>query len=540
MTGLSREERSSLVEVADKILKGKEPTSITAYGSKVAGYARPDSDYDLIVTVRKFTGRVQYKYAKEPIHASALIVEDRLFTDDASKAYLGEFVSGRLLNVYEPILNDEFVRASEVSYKKRVIAESLLELSSEYGEFTQDLVFPMDYFLFDKLHKRAMIYPPALYSYVKTYTCDTAKENREFTLRGFAEAADSLASQGIVTVSRGDVKVVAEKMKGNALSRVLSLLNLTTRGVTQYAVHGFAGRVGPSVFKNEALSKLKRMREKVEPPEELQHPRRLLKLDEGVLFEGSESIRGELAKVCGFKDYKYEEKSLGQLYSTTKMVTLRGSEERKFVVKYFADIRSVKWALLGLWASGRKFSMFPQSRLHREYVALRKLKERGVISPAIVGVSLKEKILVRAYVEGNLLSDEIEAVLKNRKSDLTDVARYGRALAQVHRAGFAIGDAKASNVIIQNGKVYIADLEQSLENGDAAWDVAEFLYYTAKLSMKEEKMRVVADEFLKAYVDENGREIVARARNTKYLTPFRPFLTLPMVKTIREVMAKYS
>ena len=77
------------------------------------------------------------------------------------------------------------------------------------------------------------------------------------------------------------MKVVAEKMKGNALSRMLSLLNLTTRGVTQYAVHGFAGRVGPSVFKNEALSKLKRMREKVEPPEELQHPRRLLKLDEG-------------------------------------------------------------------------------------------------------------------------------------------------------------------------------------------------------------------------------------------------------------------
>jgi Kae1-associated kinase Bud32 len=537
---LSGEEREALIHIAEESVNGKRITSICAYGSKVAGYAKPDSDYDLIIAVKKFPAKIRYRYMEDSLNASALIVDDRLLEEDALKASLGEFVAGRFLNIYEPMMNDEFLEHIETAYKKRVIAEALLELTSEYGEFAQDLIIPLEYFLFDKLHKRATVYPPALYSYVRTYTCKFGLENKEFTLKGFREAATSLASEGVISIDERSVRIVGDKLKGGALTRAYSILNLTTRGVWQYAVHGYAGRVGLGVFKKEALSKLKRMREKVEPSSELQNPKKLLRLDEGVVFDEGAKIVEELAKIGGFKEYVYDEKNLGQLYSTTKVIAIKGFDSESFVIKHFADIRSIKWALLNIWSLARKFSTSPLSRLHREYSASRFLRERGINTPRIIGVAIRDKVLVREYINGEPLSEVIKEVLKGKSSDVKSVSDFGRVIAKVHRLGFALGDAKASNVIVKGEEIYLADLEQAIENGDMAWDIAEFLYYTAKLSWKEEGMRRIAEEFLRAYSEENGTEIITRARSSKYLTPFRPFLTNQMARTIKEALAKYS
>ena len=186
---------------------------------------------------------MRYRYVDAPVKASALIVRDELFLSDAKKASLGEFVSGRLLNVHLPLLNAEFTREAEVESKKRVIAEAIYELSSQNGEFSQDLIIPLDYFLFDKLHKRAMIYPPVLYSYIKTYTCPSApREQGVSSLDGFREAAKLLASQGFFELHGDRVRLVSEKLKGKSFARLLALFNLTKRGVRQYAVHGYAGQ----------------------------------------------------------------------------------------------------------------------------------------------------------------------------------------------------------------------------------------------------------------------------------------------------------
>ena len=268
---LDADETRKLLEVADDVVGDNgRALAVAAYGSKVAGYGRPDSDYDIIVVAKKFKGRIRYQYVTSPVTASALVVEESLLESDAVKAYLGEFVSGRLLNVYEPILNGDIFRKAELESKKRVLAEEILELGSQHGEFAQDLLIPLEYFLFDKLHKRALIYPPALYSYVKTYTCPSGDENKAFTLEGFAQAALSLQSSGVLKVEadgmgRPHVRILGEGLRSTAFASLLSLFNLTRRGVRQYAVHGYAGRVGFSVFKDEALSKVKRMQEKVGP-----------------------------------------------------------------------------------------------------------------------------------------------------------------------------------------------------------------------------------------------------------------------------------
>ena len=537
---LDEREKEKLIDLAGRLVKGR-PTSVAAYGSKVAGYARPDSDYDIIVTAPKFPGRIRYKYVDSPVRASALVVEDDLFMGDALRASLGEFVAGRLLNAHQALLNEEFVREAEVESKRRVIAETLLETSNQYGEFSQDLVIPFDYFLFDKLHKRAMIYPPALYSYVKTYTCALASENRASSLDGFREASKTLVSQGFIEVDYGSVRIVSERLKSKTFAKLLALFNLTSRGVRQYAVHGYAGRVGLNVVKDEALSKVRRMQVKAEPPPELNQPKSLLGLPEGFVVAKTGDAIQKLADDHGFEDYTYKGKSLGEVYSTARIITLKGSEEVDYVFKHFADIRSMKWAFLNIWSLSMKFSMSPQARMHREYSASIKLREAGIRTPRIVGAALDDKVLVREFVEGETLSKIIDDVLKGKSSDVLDVERYGEVLARIHRAGFALGDAKAENVIMRKGEACITDLEQAVEDGDQPWDVAEFLYYTGKLSLKEEGIRAVANAFLDGYEMIGGKGgNITKARTAKYLTPFRALLTPPILKAVRDAFDAHA
>ena len=538
---LTAEERSTLGGIASSMVGSSSIAGLAAYGSKVAGYARPDSDYDLIVVPKRFREGIRYRYVEEPVAASALIVDEQLLAQDAQSSLLGEFVVGRLLNVYEAIANPKLFIGIELDYKKRVLTEALLELSEDYGEFCRHLIVPYDYFLFEKLAKRAAMYPPALYSYVQTYTCPLGAENRGISMEGFASAAESLASRGFLSASPAGVTMVPEKMKGDAFTKVQSIFSLTTRGLTQYAVHGYAGRVGLSVYGREAQSKLKRMREAPRPIPELEKPRSLLKLEEGVMIPDASLLEKELAGLLGFTTYSTRERDIGDPYSTTRVLTfIDGHRESSVVVKSYSDIRSLKWALLSIWAAAaNKFSMTPMARLDREYAMTRSLRKNGVLVPAILAVAPGERVLVKEFISGQVLSSVVDGLLKGSSEGMGHVSAYADLLAKVHAAGLAIGDAKASNVVVSSRGLYLTDLEQSVAGGDMAWDLAEFLYYTAKLSTREEAMSGVARAFLGSYVSSGSRETVAKARSPKYYRPFQPFITPGMVRMLRELMREF-
>jgi len=539
---LTNGELLTLGGIASTLVDPSSITALCAYGSKVAGYARPDSDYDMIVVSKGFREGIRYKYVGHPLHTSALIVDEQLLRDDADTSYLGEFVVGRLLNVYDPITNPEFLRSVEVEYKKRVIVEALLELSSDYGDFGRHLVVPHDYFLFQKLSKRAAVYPPALYSYIQTYTCGLGPENRAISVAGFASAAEALAPRGFLVPYVSGVRLLPDKMKGDAFTKVQSIFSQTTRGVTQYAVHGYAGRVGLSVLRREAQSKLKRMRENTPPPPELQRPRSLLKLEEGVVIPDASLLVKRLAQLLGFTTYSTKERYIGEPYSTTRILTFRDSaQEKSVVVKNYADVRSLKWALVGIWASAaNKFSMAPLARLDREYGMTGKLRTAGVQVPAIIAVAPDERVLVKEFIGGPTLGSVIEGLLKGGADGIDSVSAYATLMAKVHSADLALGDAKASNVVVSPQGLFVTDLEQAVPAGDKAWDVAEFLYYTSKLSNREEAMKRVARAFLESYAKSGDRATISRAKGSKYFRPFQPFLTPGMAKMLREQMEEFS
>jgi tRNA A-37 threonylcarbamoyl transferase component Bud32 len=211
------------------------------------------------------------------------------------------------------------------------------------------------------------------------------------------------------------------------------------------------------------------------------------------------------------------------------------------VVKNYTDVRSLKWALLGIWAStANKFSTAPVSRMDREYGMTLALQGMGIMVPSVIAVAPGERILVKEYISGPTLSNMINGMLKGSDEGSTQVSAYGRLMARVHGEGIALGDAKPSNVIVSGEGLYLTDLEQAYPGGDQAWDIAEFLFYTAKLSNREDGMKKVATLFLEDYVRTGDRSKVERARGQKYFGPFRPFLTPGMAKMLRDLLSSYA
>jgi predicted nucleotidyltransferase len=134
---LKEEERNLVIEAFKEMTKGKEILAACAYGSRIAGYAKEDSDYDVIVVLNNYKPKIRYNYIKKVIDLAALVVDSKSLTKDAEEASLGEFVAGRLLNVYEALMGREFIRNVEIKLKRRVAFEILDEVVLSYGDFYQ-------------------------------------------------------------------------------------------------------------------------------------------------------------------------------------------------------------------------------------------------------------------------------------------------------------------------------------------------------------------------------------------------------------------
>ena len=510
--------------------------AIAAYGSKVAGYAKPGSDYDILVAIEKPKEKVRYVYENcKGLNLSMLLVDEKALIKDAEKAELGEFVVGRLLNPYLPLVNEEYWRRVEVAFKKRVIKEELGELADEFKEMALYLKIPLKYFLFSKLKKRATIYPPALYSYAMTYSGPRGKDNLRSTLEGFKEATKDLISEGLIE-EEGDAYRLTEKglsiLKSPFFKRKVIQIE---RGIKQYLVHGIAGKVGFDVVLKETYSKISRASRFYELPRDLREPKLSLSLIEGDLVF-KEGWLEKLGESLGLSKYfKVEVRPMGSFFSTTYLYKLRDrGKEEKVVVKKFLDFWSIKWIIVGMIAKPiRPFGVKPMTRLEKEYAACIELRKAGILTPKILLVSLRDRVLVKEYVEGKSLSDFLKLFF-SKGEGVDEISAFVQTLSHAHKIGFGIGDTKPENVIITKGKPLLVDLEQAERGGDPSWDVAEFLYYSCWYAPSKDKAEKLAKLFVKKYFYDE--EVLRNAAKEKYVLPFRTIAPDNMIEAIREVL----
>ncbi len=166
--------------------------------------------------------------------------------------------------------------------------------------------------------------------------------------------------------------------------------------------------------------------------------------------------------------------------------------------------------------------------------------------PRIIFVSPKERILLEEFIDGMSLDGLIKRSLTMaiEGGGESILRRVGKEIAKVHNLGVALGDCKPENIIItRNGEIYFLDLEQAARDGDQAWDIAEFLYYSghyvSPLSMRE--ARDMVREFVGGYLDGGGNpKNIEKAASARYMRIFifftPPHIILAISNTCKEIL----
>lgn len=546
MASLAPEEHAIVDRSIARIAKGRAVTAACVYGSKAAGYARPDSDIDLLVVLDDYRYKIKYSYFKESgAHISALLVDRDALENDASRGYLGEFVVGRLLHVYRPVVNAAFLEKVERACKRRVILEELHELVKTTGALATEISFPLEYVLFSKIKRRATLYPAAAYSYYRTYGDG---RNLRAALGGYKDAlADIMAMDGelfVETVGDDNTMRISEKRISIAKGEPSLRIAKRMREFSSYFIHSYAGRQMFHMSVIEAEAKIRRhMRQPFQFPPYMACPAcEYLELPEGLLI--SDSKRQDwldmVAKKHGISKsdkYSVSRRRTGNANIRTVLYTLDGL---RLAVKDMSKSKSVKWAALSVWtAPVKKFRVRPLLRLGYEYRALRHLRKMGLATPAIEAVVLDRKVLVLQFIEGRNVGEMIRDALAGNSADLAPLRKAGEQMARVHEAGHAFGNIKPKNVIIGGGdKLYFTDLDQFVfERGDPAWDIAEFISWGVKESMSDKAAATIVREFLSGYADAGVIKKVANSR--RYIEAFYPVLAPAVAQAIKKEMKKF-
>jgi tRNA A-37 threonylcarbamoyl transferase component Bud32/predicted nucleotidyltransferase len=537
---LGQKERVALVDAAKKLTREYAIEACCAYGSKVAGYARSDSDYDLLVVLKNYGHVIKYAYIHDSLDLSVLIVDSKALIRDAEKAALGEFVVGRLLHAYEPLENAKYFEKVETAYKKRVILEEIKELAATNALYDEILI-PPEYFLYSKVQKRAKVYPHALYSYIKTYSGSNAPRNLEASKKGFVQALKQLEEEGCVEFVNEHARIMPEKVMARKGGKASLDMSNMMRGTLSYLVHTYAGRRTLNFVKQEAMSKIKRHKKiKNDIPPELKNPKSLLRLKEGIIVDGKTWLK-ELASKMGFKDYTAKERKIGDIHAATTLYTIsENGRTEKIVAKHFASVKAVKWAAMNLWVAGiKKFQVDPSVRLNREYGAMLHMKTLGINTPEILAVAPDKRLLITRYIEGETLSDIISSVLDNKTSDMSALVQFGKLLHKLHASGCTLVDTKPSNMLVSNGRIYLTDLEQFAFSNDKAWDVICFIYYSMKFTSNIEGARKIVRALLDGYMQDGDVPVIKKSLSKKYLPAFYPALVVGVVTAVRDEIKSY-
>lgn len=541
---ITEEIRCCILTSCKDIAKSHNLISIGAYGSRVGGYAREDSDYDVILVLEDFDEFVRYYYRQiDGIQFAVLAVDKKALEMDARKGALGDFVAGRLLSPYLPLLNPEYLRSIELETKQRFATEDLDDLIIEYGEIARGLVVKIDYLVLCRMKKRATSYPPLRYSYVKMLSPELRERNMKAILEGYIEVLKRLVELNIVKLDEENIVIENEYIDNilsfKTLRRVVNLMEFSRRAFYSYVTHGRAGRVKLDVVAKELASKIKRELKIAFNRQDLEDPKNYLFLKTGgglISLSEKSSIKDFISKLESNKNVMMSPLAgaLNEVYH------IRVGNER-LVVKKFTDWFNLKWFALNVVAYGTKiFTLSGKARLSNEFGMNRLLAENGIPVPEMIHVNIQERLLVERFIEGTSILDIVrEAVrMDNITSEHKEyVIEAGRTMARMHSLDVTLGDCKPENFIVSKGIVYVLDLEQSERKGDKVWDIAEFCYYSGHYgSILSGGLQQFIKSFIEGYSQEGDKKILRKASQLGYGRVFFVWTSMSIIQGIASIL----
>ena len=535
-----------ILKVCKGVFPRAEILAVALYGSRAGGYARIDSDYDILLIIKNYLSEIRYhNNIFDKTYLSILAVDRDLLEFDAEEGGLGDFVSGRLTSPYIPLWNGEYLKKIELTVKRRFIEEDLIDLIFEYGILAKELIIKPEYLALARMRKRSRLYPPLRYSYSNMLRRDLKTKNLNNILKGYNAVLKNLEDEGYIKKVNENIFLtdhyVDKNLSSRTLKQVINVVQLGQKTINSYLAHGLAGLSSYNIIIKELTSKIKRELQSASDERELEDPKNylFLKTSKGLV---SLSERASIIEAT-MKFKKADYITVQPLGGILNEVYLVEADNEKIVAKKFTNWFGFKWFTLNLVALGSKqFTVAGKERLANEYSMNLILSEKEISVPEILFINPEDRLLLTRYINGvNVLelvrnSFHIDKLPEKQMSYARDI---GKLFAKIHSENIAIGDNKPENLIIsERDQIYIVDLEQTSQGGDIVWDMAEFLYYAGHFGLN---IRSGFLDFIKTVLEgymEGGGEVstLRSAANLLYYKSFLMWTPTSVIMKIRELL----
>jgi len=537
----------SIRHLCQEISGDSKIVAICLYGSRAGGYARSDSDFDIMLVLEGYREGLSFHTKKVgAVNAAVLAVDRGLFELDMRKGHLGEFICARMLGPYLTLENAGFLREMEIQAKKRIIQEELRDLVIEYREISHGLMVAPTYFALSRLRKRGRHYPAVLHSYKGMLRQDVRSKNLKSVLEGYEIGLQDLCKAGVFKFEN-DMIMLQEKFTDRILSRgsfekVVNVVEMSQRAFRSYLAYGRSRIGGVELIIDEIGQLLQRGPQSDSSDEQTEDPRKhlFLQTSTGMVNLNEQSSIVDVA----LKLRPGEKVAISPMAGVLNDVYLVSVGQEHLVAKRYTDWFTLKWFTINLVTLGtKKFSVMGKSRLANEYGMNRILSAEGIPVPEIIHVNIPQRMLLEKYIEGENVADLVRQV---SSSDQLSAREYelaieiGRALARVHSVDITVGDSKPENFVVsRDGQIYSLDLEQASKKGDKAWDLSEFLFYSGHYSpLMTQGLNQFIDGFIIGYLEEGERNTLRRAAGITYIKVFSIWTAPPVIFRIAEKLRK--
>ncbi len=514
---------------------------------------------DVMLVIKNFQPRIMryIKTLNEQI-IFVLAVDQWIFERDIEIGLLGEAIASELIFPHVPIYGEDYLQSKEVTLKKRLILELLQNLASNFPELTQRFQIKPQYFMYEVLLNRIRVFPLLAYDAADLFNGLTLNEVEN--LCSYNKALRQLEAEEKIYFSNDYVKM-SKRFLVECKDPRIKLLNLTKNAPRTIftSIFGTFPQLINIISQNtEAFVKSQKINwRKVPDPSYV-----FIDPQKYVFFQTSEGLVS-LSDKIDIKSYvqkmllkdqgeDIEVEPAGGMLNDVYLIKVHGmGSERKVIAKRFKDWSGFKWFPLTIWSLGaRPFAITAQTRLAKECAISEFLHNEGFNVPKILHVSNAERLIFMEYIEGESLSQAIKRIAiasehQTFEKELASIEKAGEILASVHSHNIVLGDTKPENMLVKpDGTICMIDFEQAAQDadGDKAWDVAVFLYYSGHYLQPlygTGKAELIAKAFINGYLKAGGDvDVIKKAGTSKYTRIFSIFTMWNIISTISNVLKK--
>jgi Kae1-associated kinase Bud32 len=514
---------------------------------------------DVMLVIKNFQPRIM-RYIKTFNEQTifVLAVDQWIFERDIEIGLLGEAIVGKLIFPHFPLYGEDYLQNKEVALKKRLILELLQNLASSFPELTGRIQIKPQYFMYEVLLNRIRVFP--LLAYDAANLVNGLTLNEAENLGSYNKALRQLEAEGKISFLNDYVKM-SKRFLVECQDPRIKLVNLAKnapRTIFTSIFGTFPQLINIISQNNEAFVKSQKINWRQVPDTSYL----FINPQKYVFFQTSEGLVS-LSDKIDIKDYvqkmllkdqdeDVEVEPAGGMLNDVYVISVRWKDrERKVIAKRFKDWSGFKWFPLTIWSLGtRPFAITAQARLAKECAISELLYSEGFNVPKILHVSNAERLIFMEYIEGESLSQDIKRIAtatehQTFEKELANICKAGEIFAKVHSYNIVLGDTKPENMIVKpDGTIYMIDFEQATQDadGDKAWDVAVFLYYSGHYLQPlygNSKAESIAKTFINGYLKAGGDvEVIKKAGTSKYTRIFSIFTMWNIITTISNVCKK--